>query len=85
MGMKRELDAKSRRLLVIANALLVLGISMMTLATAAPEHLRPAIHAVMGFFMGLSITMNLHLIWRTRHRRAGDGGDGSGCGGTQAL
>jgi len=66
--MYRRLDPKHRRLLAIANAALVLGL--------VPWIFRGPIHfnhdwldAFCGFFMGLSITVNLYCLRAARRCR----------------
>jgi hypothetical protein len=66
-----QLDKRSRRLRAIANVSLVLG--LLPYVFRESIHLNPNwLHAFCGFFVGLSITMNLfvlHLSRRCRENR----------------
>jgi hypothetical protein len=81
---KHEFRQRDRRLLALASGALFVGLAISNISTAASEHLRPALHAVTGFMVGLSVTLYLALWWR-RHRGGSGSGTGSGTGGTQLL
>lgn len=65
----RNLPPRSRRQIAIANAALVVGLLLWLFVHPA----RPAAHsardAAAGFLLGLSITVNLFIMWKAR--RAG--------------
>ena len=68
----RELDPKARRQRFIANLALVLGL----LPFVFRQELRVnqnALDAFCGFFLGLSITINLLGCWCARHCRQNPG------------
>jgi len=67
-----QLDRKGRILLFIANISLVIGLLLWNfreyiLASNPLE--RDLLHAVCGFLLGLSITINLRMAMLSRHRR----------------
>jgi len=68
------LDRKGRWLRAVANLALVAGLLLWTFVRQEVGHARAWMDAVIGLLMGLSIGMNLMLVWKARScRRAAPG------------
>jgi hypothetical protein len=55
----QSLDKKTRRLMAIGNIALVIGLLLWEFAHPAGQFQKNCLHAVCGFLLGLSITINL--------------------------
>ncbi len=67
-SLMRPLDVKRRRLFKIANAALVLGLIPWIFRQSIPLN-HEWVDAWCGFFMGLSVTINLFCLRAARHCR----------------
>ncbi len=68
----QPLDRKGRLLLFIANISLVIGLLLWNFREyvwASNPVARDLLHAVCGFLLGLSITINLRMVMLNRRRR----------------
>ena len=69
----RDFSPQHRRLLVLANLCLVIGLLLpmvFHLAGGTPVNV---LHFVRGLLIGLSLSLNLGVLWKTRRRRRPDG------------
>lgn len=66
----RQLNPKARRLLAIGNISLVIGLLLWLFAHPSGQNERNCLHAVCGFLLGLSVTINLFGLWFGRRCRA---------------
>jgi Zn-dependent protease len=62
----RQLDPKGRRLRVLANLSLVLGLLLWIFVHPSVRLERDWVDGACGFLLGLSITCNLFGLWRAR-------------------
>jgi hypothetical protein len=66
----RQLDPKARRLLAIGNISLVIALLLRLFVHSSGQIERNWLHAVCGFLIGLSITINLMQLVFARRCRA---------------
>ncbi len=67
----RLLDKKTRRMKALANISLVMGLLLWLFAHPSGQAEHNCLHAVCGFLLGFSVTVNLHRLWIARRSRAG--------------
>lgn len=65
----RQRDPKTRRLMVIGNFALVLGLALWLLVHPTGRFQKDWLDAACGFLLGLSIAINLYGLWFARHCR----------------
>jgi len=72
--MCREIDPKSRKLFAMALACLTVGLLLPMLFHPAAQSARNLLHFVCGLLLGLSLSINLSMVWKSsRQRRLGGG------------
>lgn len=72
--LRRQLDPKARRRVVLANLSLAAGLLLRVLVHPAGQMERNWLDAICGFMIGLSIAVNLFGLWACRCRRASQPG-----------
>ena len=65
----QKLDKKSRRLMALANISLVIGLLLWLFVHPTVQIEKNWLHAVCGFLLGLSVTINLFGLWFARRCR----------------
>jgi hypothetical protein len=65
----RLLDKKTRRFMALANISLVIGLLLWLFVHPSGQLERNCLHAVCGFLLGFSVTVNLHGFWVARRCR----------------
>jgi hypothetical protein len=70
--MCREINPKSRKLFSLASASLALGLVLPMLLHPSGQSSRNLLHFVCGLLIGMSLSINLGLVWKNaRQRRLG--------------
>jgi hypothetical protein len=67
--MCRETDPKSRKLIALASACLAIGLVLPMLLHPSEQSSRNLLHFVCGALLGLSISVNLSMVWKNSRRR----------------
>jgi hypothetical protein len=69
-----EMNSKSRKLSAIASACLAIGLPLLILLHPAQQSARNLLHFIGGLLLGLSISINLSLVWKNSRQRRLSGG-----------
>ena len=68
-----EINSKSRKLMALASGWLALGLVLPMLLHPSGQSSRNLLHFVCGLLIGMSLSINLVLVWKnSRRRRLGD-------------
>jgi hypothetical protein len=68
-----EINSKSRKLMALASGWLALGLVLPMLLHPSGQSSRNLLHFVCGLLIGMSLSINLGLVWKnSRRRRLGD-------------
>ncbi len=72
--MCRETDPKSRKLIAMASGWLAIGLLLPMLLHPSGQSSRNLLHFVCGLLIGMSLSINLSIVWKNsrRRRRIGD-------------
>ena len=70
----RQLDARTRQRMVLANLSLAAGLMLRVLVHPAGQIQRNWLDAACGFLLGISIGVNLFGLWSCRHCGANESG-----------
>jgi hypothetical protein len=70
--MCREINPKSRRLVALASAWLAIGLVLPMVLHPSGQSSRNLLHFVCGLLIGMSLSINLGMVWKnSRQRRLG--------------
>jgi hypothetical protein len=72
--LRRQLDPKARRRLVLANLSLAVGLMLRVFVHPAGQMERNWLDAICGFLLGMSIAVNLFGLWACRYRGISESG-----------
>jgi hypothetical protein len=72
--LRRQLDPKARRRVVLANLSLAVGLMLRVFVHPAGQMEQNWLDAACGFLLGLSITVNLFGLWAFRCRGISESG-----------
>jgi peptidoglycan/LPS O-acetylase OafA/YrhL len=67
--MTTHINPKSRKLFVMASVCLAVGLLLPMLFHPAAQPARNLLHFVCGLLLGLSLSVNLALLWKNSRRR----------------
>ncbi len=69
-----EINSKGRKLMAVASGWLAIGLVLPMLLHPSGQASRNLLHFVCGLLIGLSLSINLSLLWKnSRQRRFGSG------------